>query len=157
MGNTYLWLKSIHILGVVLFLGNIIVTGWWKAMADRTKDPAIIAFAQRQVTLTDWIFTFGGVVLTLAGGIGNAWLNDMQIFTVYWLAWGGWLFIISGVIWVIALVPLQISLERMAKQFANGGSIPDRYWKHERLWMVFGFIATILPLLNIYWMVFKPA
>ena len=29
-------------------------------MADRTRDPKIIAFAQRQVTLTDWVFTFGG-------------------------------------------------------------------------------------------------
>jgi len=68
MDNTYLWLKSLHLLGVVMFLGNIIVTGWWKFMADRTKNPVIIAFAQRQVTLTDWIFTAGGVILVLAGG-----------------------------------------------------------------------------------------
>ena len=50
MENSYLWLKVLHIVGVVLFLGNIIVTGWWKNMADRTKNPQIIAFAQRQVT-----------------------------------------------------------------------------------------------------------
>ena len=37
MDNLYLWLKVVHIFGVVLFLGNIIVTGWWKNMADRTK------------------------------------------------------------------------------------------------------------------------
>jgi uncharacterized membrane protein len=43
--NTYLLLKSLHILGVVLFLGNIIITGWWKAMADRTRNPVVIAFA----------------------------------------------------------------------------------------------------------------
>jgi len=28
MDHTYLVLKSLHILGVVLFLGNIIITGW---------------------------------------------------------------------------------------------------------------------------------
>jgi len=39
---------------VVAFLGNIIVTGWWKLMADRTRDPRVIAFAQRQVTTTDY-------------------------------------------------------------------------------------------------------
>lgn len=57
--NTYLALKSLHILGVVLFVGNIVVTAWWKVQADRTRHPAIVAFAQRQVTLTDWIFASG--------------------------------------------------------------------------------------------------
>ncbi|HPH07259.1 MAG TPA: DUF2269 family protein, partial [Methylotenera sp.] len=59
MNDTYLWLKTIHILGVVLFLGNIIITGWWKVMADNTKNAQVIAFAQRQVTLTDYVFTAG--------------------------------------------------------------------------------------------------
>lgn len=78
MGNTYLLLKSLHILGAVIFLGNIIVTGWWKVMADRTRNPVVIAFAQRQVTLTDFIFTGGGVVLILATGLGNAILHNMD-------------------------------------------------------------------------------
>ncbi len=62
MENGTLWLKTLHIVGAVLFLGNIVVTGWWKVMADRTRDPRVIAFAQRQVTLTDWVFTGGGVI-----------------------------------------------------------------------------------------------
>lgn len=55
MDSTYLTLKSLHILRAVIFLGNIIVTGWWKVMADRSRDLKIIAFAQRQVTLTDFV------------------------------------------------------------------------------------------------------
>jgi len=78
MDNTYLILKSLHILGAVIFLGNIIITGWWKVMADRTRNPVVIAFAQRQVTLTDYIFTGGGVVLILATGLGNAVLHNMD-------------------------------------------------------------------------------
>ncbi|MEZ5842074.1 MAG: DUF2269 family protein, partial [Hyphomicrobiales bacterium] len=62
--------KSIHVLGVVLFLGNIIITGFWKAFADRTGNPVVIAFGQRLVTITDWIFTFGGVVLVVFGYTG---------------------------------------------------------------------------------------
>ncbi len=65
----YTAFKIVHMLGIVLFLGNIIVTGVWKAMADRTKNPAVIGFAQRLVTLTDWVFTFGGAILVLAGGL----------------------------------------------------------------------------------------
>lgn len=39
MDNTYLLFKTIHLLGVVVFLGNIIVTAWWKIMADRNGHP----------------------------------------------------------------------------------------------------------------------
>ena len=58
--------KVVHLFGVILFLGNIIVTAVWKVMADRTGDPRIIAYAQRLVTLTDWIFTAGGVASGVA-------------------------------------------------------------------------------------------
>jgi uncharacterized membrane protein len=157
MSDTYLVLKSLHIVGAVLFLGNIIVTAWWKVMADRTRDPSVIAFAQRQVTLTDLVFTAGGAALLLGAGWGNAALHGMDVPAIRWLAWGFGLFIASGAIWVAILIPIQIKQAHMAKQFANGGAIPDDYWRLTRLWNMFGAIATILPLINIYWMVFKPS
>jgi len=157
MDNTYLWLKTLHLLGVVLFLGNIVIVGWWKFMADRTGNPQIIAFAQRQVTLTDFIFTGGGSTLLLAAGWGNAALHGMDIFAIRWLSWGFWLFTISGSIWVAILIPIQIRQARMARGFANGGEIPSKYWQLGKQWMAWGTIATLLPLLNIYWMVFKPS
>lgn len=156
MDNTYLLLKSLHIFGAVIFLGNIIVTGWWKVMADRTRNPVVIAFAQRQVTLTDFIFTTGGVVLILATGIGNAILHNMNFLNIKWLSWGYWLFIISGIIWVTILIPVQIMQAKIARQFADGGDIPEKYWMLGRLWVIFGTLATVIPLANLYWMVFKP-
>lgn len=156
MDNSYIWLKSLHILGVVLFLGNIIVTGWWKFMADRTRNPVIIAFAQRQVTLTDWVFTLGGVLLVLIGGLGNVWLHDIDFMKIRWLVWGLGLLIVSGIIWVAILVPVQRMQAHMAREFADGGEIPQRYWQLGKIWNVFGTLATLLPLMAVYWMVFKP-
>ena len=49
MNDAYLWLKTLHIIGAILFLGNIIITGWWKFMADRTRDPKIVAFARSNI------------------------------------------------------------------------------------------------------------
>ena len=152
--DLYLALKAAHVVGVVLFVGNIIVTGWWKVMADRTRDPAIIAFAQRQVTLTDWVFTLGGVGLLTAAGCGNALLHDIPL-TTGWIAWGEALFIASGVVWVAVLVPVQSRLTRLARGFAPGKPIPEAYWRQERLWLVFGTIATLLPLAAIPVMVWK--
>ena len=156
MDHSYLLLKSIHIFGAIIFLGNIIITGWWKFMADRTRDPRVIAFAQRQVTLTDFVFTAGGAALVLGGGLGNALLHDMDYFAVRWMAWGLGLFAASGVIWVTILIPIQIKQARMARQFANQNSVPEDYWRLCRRWNIFGTLATVLPLINLYWMVYKP-
>ncbi|MBC7952230.1 MAG: DUF2269 domain-containing protein [Rhodospirillaceae bacterium] len=150
----YLLLKSLHVVGVVLFLGNIIVTGWWKVMADRTRNPAIIAFAQRQVTLTDWVFTFGGSFLVGLAGIANVWLHDIALSTP-WIQWGMALFTLSAVIWLAVLVPVQAKLTRLARDFAHGGPIPPRYWALERVWLVGGFLATVLPLAVVPVMVWK--
>lgn len=152
--DAYSVLKILHLLGVVLFIGNIIVTAWWKVMADFTRNPVIIAFAQRQVTLTDWVFTLGGVLLVMLGGPINAVWHDMDL-TTPWLLWGNVLFAASGVIWVVALVPLQIRLGRMAKGFAEAGAIPAAYWPMETLWLLFGVLATLLPLAVIPLMVLK--
>ena len=153
--DSYPLLKSLHLVGVVIFIGNIIVTGWWKVMADRTRDPKIIAFAQRQVTTTDWVFTVGGVTLLSIGGYGNAAVHGVPL-TVTWLAWGNALFLLSGAIWIAILVPVQIRLARIARTFGEAGSIPHYYWRLETLWIVFGVIATLLPVANIPIMVFKP-
>ena len=152
--DTYSLLKSLHIVGVILFVGNIIVTGWWKTMANRTRNPAVVAFAQRQVTVTDWVFTLGGIVLLAIGGYGNAVLNGISFLTP-WVMIGNVLFIASGLIWIAILVPLQTKLGRMAKAFATAGSIPDSFWRLERAWIVFGLLATVLPLAVVPVMVFK--
>jgi len=154
--DTYPILKTLHIVGVVLFVGNIVVTGWWKAMADRTRDARIVAFAQRQVTLTDWVFTLGGVVLVGLGGFGNALSHGMPL-TTPWLQWGATLFTLSGLIWIAVLIPLQTKLARLARGFASAQSIPPEYWRLERWWIVFGILATVLPLCVIPLMVFKVA
>lgn len=157
MESAYLWLKTLHVLGAVLFLGNIIVTGWWKLAADRTRDARIIAFAQRQVSLTDYVFTAGGVALLLGAGLLNIHLHGMQISALPWLVWGIALFAASGVIWVAVLVPMQSAQARMAREFAAGGPIPDAYWRLCRRWNFWGALATLLPVSVLYFMVFKGA
>lgn len=152
--DVYLALKSLHIVGAVLFIGNIIVTGWWKVAADLTRNPTIIAFAQRQVTLTDWVFTTGGVTLVAVAGCGNALLHDIP-FTTTWIAWGDALFIASGVVWLAVLIPVQGKLTRLTRAFADGGAIPDAYWRLEKQWVIWGTVATVLPLAVIPLMVWK--
>lgn len=156
MDTSYLWLKILHLVGMAVFLGNIIVTAWWKLMADRTRNPQIIAFAQRQVTLTDYVFTAGGAAVLLAAGWGNAALHGMDVLQIHWLSWGLWLLSATGIIWVAILIPIQIRQARMAREFSSSGNIPAEYWRLGRRWAIWGFVATLLPLMALYWMVVKP-
>jgi len=153
--DNYQLLKTVHLLGVTIFLGNIIVTAVWKVLADKTKTPAIVAYAQRLVIVTDFTFTAVGVLLILVSGRMMA-SGFGEIGEVFWLSWGWWLFIASGVIWVIILIPLQIKQAKLAKDFATKEEIPESYWVLSRYWVMFGIIATILPPANLYFMVVKP-
>jgi uncharacterized membrane protein len=148
------WL-ALHILGVVLFLGNIVVTAVWKTLADRSRQPAIVAFAQRLVTVTDVAFTTTGAALIVVSG--RAMADDFGgVGGPDWLTIGWWLFVASGVIWLTILIPVQIMQARLAREFRDALAVPDRYWRLSAIWAVFGSIATVLPLANLYFMVFKP-
>lgn len=153
---SYQLLKSIHIFGVILLMGNIMITAWWKLMADRTKNPSIVAFAQRQVVLTDYVFTAPGAVLAIVAGDYMAYAFISDTWNIKWLSWGRSLFITSGIIWLTILIPTQIKQAKMARAFVSTNQIPEAYWKLSKRWNLFGAIAVILPLINIYWMVYKP-
>lgn len=142
----YALLKALHIVGVVMLLGNAAVTLIWKIAADRTGDPSLVAFGQRLVTLTDWWFTLGGGALIVIGGYGAAWAGGLDPFGSAWLLWGQALLLLSGALWAVILVPVQIRQARQARGFGAAEEIPPSYWRDSRRWTVWGVIA-IFPLL----------
>jgi len=154
--DNYLLAKTVHIVGAVIFLGNIVVTGVWKAVADRTRNPAIVAYSQRLVTLTDFLFTALGAAIVFITGWFFLADNHGGIAGSYWLSWGFWLFIASGALWVGILIPVQCMQSKMAKDFENKNEIPEQYWKLSKVWEVVGTIAVLLPFSVLYFMVFKP-
>jgi uncharacterized membrane protein len=147
-------LKLLHILGVVMLLGNVTVTSIWKLYADATRDAGIVFFAQRMVTITDWFFTFWGIVLIVVGGYGAAWLAGMDVLRDDWIVWSEAMFAVAGVIWLGVLVPIQVRQARMARDFRAGGAVPDAYWRLGRWWIAFGLLATV-PLVAATWLMIR--
>lgn len=148
-------IKTLHVLGAVLFLGNIIVTAVWKALADRTRNAEVIAYSQRLVTVTDIAFTLSGVILLAV--TGSLMATRLQIMDVTWVLWGGALFVLTGIIWLVVLLPVQTLQGRLMRGLAAGGEVPSHYWRLARIWMVGGSAATVLPLAALVLMVMKPA
>jgi uncharacterized membrane protein len=151
---TYDILRLLHLLGIVLLVGNVTVTSIWKLYADSTRDPVVIAFAQRLVTITDWFFTFWGIVLLIVGGYGAAFLAGMDVLRDDWLVWSEVMFAAAGVIWLGLLVPIQIRQARMARAFVPGQAVPEAYLRLGRLWILGGSIATI-PLVAATWIMLR--
>lgn len=154
--TTYLVFKTIHVIAAVVFVGNIVVTAVWKALADRTRDPRVIAFGQRLVTLTDYVFTAPSAVVVLASGLMLMSQYRVPLWQIPWLLWGLLLFAVSGALWVAVLIPVQVKQARVLRN-AIGGVIPEDYWRLGRRWMIAGTAATVLPLINVYLMVMKPS
>ena len=148
-------LKFLHVTGACLFIGNNLVTPFWKFLAERTRQPAVIAYSQRLVTLTDVVFTGGGIALLVVTGHIMIAANP-ALWELAWLRWGYICSAPSGLIWMAVLLPVQIKQARLACLFADGSPIPAEYWRLSRWWLIAGSLASLLPMASLYLMVTKP-
>jgi uncharacterized membrane protein len=146
-------LKIVHVLCACLFLGNVVVSGIWAALAERTRDHAIIQFSNRLVLITDLMFTLTGAVgVVYTGHLMAARYGGDSAHP--WITWSYALFGLSGLIWMLVLVPIQLKQRRLLQRTTQ---ITSEYLQWSRIWQVSGAVATALPLPIIYFMVTKSA
>lgn len=146
--------KFLHVTGVAMLMGNITVTAIWKFFADRDGRPAVLAFAQKLVTYTDWSMTVWGVVLIMGGGYFMVFAANFPLLQG-WLLWSQVFFVLAGLIWLFLIVPIQVRQARLARTF-DGDDVGDEYRALSRRWMTWGLISTV-PLVAATWlMVAKP-
>jgi uncharacterized membrane protein len=150
----YLALKLVHVLAVVLFVGNITVGIFWKSYADLTKDPRIIVYTMRGILRADRWFTIPGIIVLVIAGIGAAQVGHLPILGTGWILWAIILLVISG----IAFGPLTRVQRQIAALDDQAGSFDwNRYEALSRLWALWGMFALVTPLLAVAFMVLKPA
>ena len=153
----YLFLKIIHILSVVLFLGNIITGLFWKAHADATGDPRLQAHAMAGIIRSDAWFTIPSVLAIIASGVMLAAQAGLSLTRTPWIAVSILAFALSGILFGAVLAPLQRKLLKAASE-ATAGEWPSRdYRRMSRVWEVVGIVAIALPLGALALMVLKPA
>ncbi len=113
----YLWLKLIHILAVILFIGNIVTGVFWHKHALRTGDARLIAHAMDGVLKSDRLFTMPGVLVIIGSGVLAAVQGGFPLLRTGWILWTLVLFGISGIVFGVRLTPLQ----RRMRDFAQAG------------------------------------
>lgn len=150
MADGYLTWKALHIIGAVLMVGNVTVTGVWALLLWRHRDPAALRHMVRGILWTDLLFTFGGgALMTIAGimmirGAGLPW-RDLA-----WLRHGIELLVLSSLAWLVILLPDQLRMER------TDPSDIARFRRLFRRWSVVGWLATVLLYTALWIMVTKP-
>jgi len=155
---SYLVWKLLHVLGVVLFVGNITTGILWKVHADRTRNPTLIAHACAGLTRSDRFFTMPGVALIVIAGIVAALTGNFPILGTGWIFWSIVLLTISGLAFMLRIAPLQRRMHALAAAGAQDGQFDwPAYAVATRSWNVWGMIALIAPLVAVALMVLKPA
>lgn len=155
---TFLILKTLHVLAVVIFLGNIITGLFWKAHGDRSGDPRIIAHTIDGIIRSDRWFTLPGVFAIIVFGLAAAMRAHLPIMGTPWIWQSLILFSVSGLAFVFQVAPLQVQLRTLATQAADGGTWDaGRYRALSRRWELWGLLAVLTPLAALVLMVIKPA
>jgi uncharacterized membrane protein len=153
----YLVLKSLHIVSVVLFLGNIITGVFWKVHADLTGDLRARAQALDGIIKSDRWFTGPGVLLIIATGVALARLGNLPLLRTFWIGWSLVLFGISGLAFGVFVAPLQKKLLANVRAGLAGSWNEPEYHALSKAWGIWGTIATLAPLIAVFLMVMKPA
>lgn len=154
----YLWMKLLHILAVVMFIGNITTGVFWHRHAARTRNPRLLAHTMEGVIRSDRRFTIPGVVVIIATGLVAAVQGGYPLLRTGWIAWTLVLFTISGLLFTFRVAPLQRQLRGLAEAGAASGSFDyEGYHRIALRWEIWGAGATLTPVLGLALMVLKPA
>jgi len=149
------WNLFMHQLGSVLFLGNMMVSALWMSLAKRSGNSEALRLGVRGVVITDAIFTTpGAILLFINGGIlGTPFFQAHAM----WLFVAIGLFLVTALIWMTVLLPVQRRLWNLMDGVPAGGAVPPECGPLLARWFRFGGVATLLLLLTLVLMVFKPA
>ena len=153
--NTYLLLKTLHILSSVLMVGTGFGSAFYMFFANRSGNVQAQAVVSRLVVKADWWFTTPAVIIQPVSGIAMMHLAGWPM-TTPWLALSIALYVLAGACW-LPVVVMQIRMSQLATVAAgNGQPLPDAYRQLARRWEALGYPAFVAMLGIYYLMVNKP-
>ena len=153
----YVALKVLHIVSVVLFLGNIITGVFWKLHADRSGELRVREQAILGLIRSDNVFTVPGVLLIVATGVALALIAHLPLLRTFWIVSSLVLFGVSGLAFALKVGPLQKKLLANTRAGITGSWNQAEYAALSKSWAIWGAVATAAPLVAVFLMVMKPA
>lgn len=152
----YLPLRTVHLLGVVLFLGGLVAALLWKLAADRSGDAAFAAKVHRTIRKLDGRVVGPGALLTFAGGYSMVRFLGGRISQHGFVLWGLILMFLALALWYFGMRRSGDDLADEAEAAAKGGqALTAAYAKRSVGWLASGAGALLLVLVVFILMVFR--
>jgi uncharacterized membrane protein len=142
-------LRTLHIAGAVLLLGNVTVTGFWALYLYRARGAVPFRPVARAILWTDLVFTAGGGALLTISGILLVRLRGYPVLETPWLLKGIVALAVATLAWILVLLPDQWRLERLPP----GDDVHLR--RIFLRWSVVGWAATAVLFYGLWVMVGK--
>jgi uncharacterized membrane protein len=151
----YAWHKLLHVLGAVIFVGNLVTQAVWLVGAQATRNPVAVRASLRTLNTTDLAFMGPGMFLLFANG------------AILSQAWGGparWSWMVAALLLLAAWGTISMPLMWLqVKMFKVVSVAPDdellaalaatTKGKGLGAWLV---LMLLLPLAVLVLMVVKP-
>jgi uncharacterized membrane protein len=149
-------LKMIHIIGAAVLFGTGLGIAFFMFMANRTRDPFVIAHTASVVVVADAAFTANAVIVQPVSGIYLA-LGIGYSLWEPWIVTSLALYVVVGLCWLPVLW-IQAKMRDLARVAAEEeGELPERYDRLFRIWFALGWPAFIGVIAIFALMIFKPA
>lgn len=153
--TVYFLLKAAHVLGACVLIGTGTGIAFFMLIADRSRDPRVIAHVAGTVVIADALFTATAVVLQPATGLLLANWTGLSLSTP-WLVASVALYLFIGALW-LPVVWMQARMRRLAAAAAaSGEALPAAYHRLMRAWVLCGIPAFVAVLAILWLMVAKP-
>lgn len=146
----YRWHKFLHLAGVVVFLGNVILGPLWVTFAFETKRIETIRFSFNLLQKLDIYITAPSVFMVVVNGL---YMGNMfgGVSSMDWLKHSVYSLIL---LWLF-IIPILIVQDKIGKLLHEGDFESKAFLKLKKIWMAIGFFS-FLPIVYIcYMMVFK--
>jgi uncharacterized membrane protein len=148
-------LRWLHVIGACVLIGTGAGIAFFMLMANRTRDPSIIAHTAHIVVVADTLFTATAVVAQPITGI-------LLARSAGWSLGEGWivvslvLYVVIGLFW-LPVVWIQIRLRNLAQTARDSNAaLSDTYDRYFRIWFLCGVPAFILILIIVWLMLARP-
>ncbi|RCW28430.1 putative membrane protein [Ciceribacter lividus] len=149
-------LRFLHVVGATVLLGTGAGIAFFMVVAQRTRDPAVIAHVAGTVVLADTVFTATAVIVQPITGY-------LLAKTIGWPLTEGWivialaLYVVTGLFW-LPVVWIQLKLRDIARAAAAAGTaLPPAFTSLYRIWFACGFPAFFAVLAIIWLMLARPS
>ena len=153
--DSYLLVKTIHILSATVLFGTGLGIAFFFWSARRTDDASRL-FAARTTVRADFLFTLPAV---LAQPLTGAWLIRSAGFdpSAQWLVVSYALYVLAGLCW-LPVVWLQVRMKGMLEAKVAGRAFDQaEFERFRKTWLLLGWPAFI-GLVVVFWlMVTKPS